>query len=109
MIPAGFRSTETFEDPSADRVGVRLSFRDDQGRELHVFAGIRGEFGEGLPLASQVRLTSGEEVRLLGKEETWVIAWDSGGPCGSHAVVGNGFAKQRFIDVLEESGVIAPG
>lgn len=109
MIPAGFRSTETFEDPSADGVGVRLSFRDDQGRELHIFAGIRGEFGEGLPLASQVRLASGEEVRLLGKEETWVIAWDWGGPCGSHAVVGNGFAKQAFIDVLEESGVITPG
>lgn len=107
--PVGFRATETFEDPSADRVGVRLSFRDDQGRELHVFAGIRGEFGEGLPLAGPLELGSGEEVLLLGEDETWVIAWDLGGPCGSHAVVGNGFAKQGFIDVLEASGVIAPG
>jgi len=109
MIPAGFRSIQTFEDPSADRVGVRLSFRDDQGRELHVFAGIRGEFGEGLPLASQVRLASGEEVRLLGKEETWVIAWDTGGLCGSHAVLGNGFTEAEFVGLLQESGVVTPG
>ena len=109
VIPAGFRATETFEDPYPDSIGVRLSFRDDRGRELHVFAGIRGEFGEGLPLDGLVELASGEEVLLLGEDETWVIAWDTGGPCGLHAVLGNGLTRKEFVSTLEESGVIVPG
>ena len=46
--PEGFRQREAFEDPYEDHVGIRLGFVDDAGRELHYFAGIPGEFGEGL-------------------------------------------------------------
>lgn len=107
--PTGFDATETFEVQYRDHVGLRLSFRDDEGRLLEHFVGVPGEFGEGLPLAGSVELASGEEIPLIGKDEIWVIAWNTSGLCGSHAVLGNGFAKRGFIDALEESGVIVRG
>lgn len=107
--PTGFEATETFEVQYRDHVGLRLSFRDDEDRLLEYFVGVPGEFGEGLPLAGSVELASGEETPLIGKDEIWVIAWDTSGLCGSQAVLGNGFGKRGFIGVLEASGVIVPG
>ena len=107
--PTGFEATETFEVQYRDHVGVRLSFRDDAGRLLEYFAGVPGEFGEGLPLAGSVELASGERTPLIGKGEIWVIAWNTSGLCGSHAVLGNGFTRKEFVSTLEESGVIVPG
>ncbi len=105
-VPPGFRLTESLEDPYPDHVGVRLGFRDRERRELHVFVGIPGEFGEGLPAAGAVSLAAGEDGRLLGADATWVLAWDSTGPCAVHAVLGNGFTRVAFLRVLEESGVV---
>ena len=59
VTPPGFERTDTFEEPYPDRIGVRLGFRDEAGRELHAFAGIPGEFGEGLPDAGTVVLVGG--------------------------------------------------
>ncbi len=107
--PRGFEATETFEDPYPDHVGIRLGFRDGEGRELHYFAGIPGEFGEGLPLDGTLAIVTGEQGRLLGEEDVWVLAWDTTGPCAPHAVLGSGFAREAFVRVLEESGVAASG
>lgn len=104
--PAGFDPTETFEDPYADHVGVRLGYRDGEGRELHVFAGIPGELGEGLPSAGEVPVAGGGSGRLLGTGSVWVLAWETSGPCAAHAVLGNGFTRQEFLRILTESGVV---
>jgi hypothetical protein len=104
--PAGFEQVESFDELYSNRVGVRLGYRDASGRELHVFAGIPGEFGEGLPDAGEVQVTGGWPGRLLGNGSVWVLAWDTSGPCAAHAVLGNGLARRRFLRVLMESGVV---
>jgi hypothetical protein len=106
-VPEGFDVIEGFEEPYPDHVGIRVGFRDATGRELHYFAGIPGEFGEGLPLKGSVQLATGEQGSLLGADETWVLAWQTQGPCAAHAALGNGFTRQGFLELLRESGVLA--
>jgi hypothetical protein len=106
--PAGFEPTETFKEEYPDRVGVRLGFADGDGRELHAFAGIPGEFGEGLPDAGTVRLAGGGRGRLSGgPNDVWVVSWDEGGACDPRALLGSGFDRRAFVAVLEGSGLVA--
>ncbi len=108
VTPAGFERTDTFEDPYADRVGVRVGFRDENGRELHAFAGIRGEFGEGLPDGGTVELASGGTGRLAGGvHRVWVLVWDEGGICDPRVVLGKGFDRRAFLATLEQAGIVA--
>lgn len=104
--PAGFALVESFEDPYPDHIGVRLAFRDGDGRELHYFVGIPGEFGEGLPVVGQVDVALGLRGSLLGAGGTWVLAWDAPGPCGAHAALGTGFTREEFLQALREAGAI---
>ena len=104
--PAGFEQVESFDERYSNRLGVRLGYRDAGKRELHVFAGIPGEFGEGLPDAGQVQVSGGWPGRLLGDGAVWVLVWNSNGPCASHAVLGNGFGRRGFLLVLKEAGVL---
>lgn len=107
--PAGFEPTETFKEEYPDRIGVRLGYADGDGRELHAFAGIPGEFGEGLPDAGSLRLAGGGSSRLSGgPNEVWVVTWDEGGACDPHAVLGSGFDRRAFVAVLQRSGLVAP-
>jgi hypothetical protein len=106
-VPAGFRVTESFEDPYPDHVGVRMGFRDPRRRELHYFAGIPGEFGEGLPLGRRVAVTTGEQARLLGEGDVWVLAWETSGPCAAHAVLGRDFTREEFLRMMVDSGVVS--
>lgn len=106
--PAAFEPTETFKEEYPDRVGVRLGYADQEGRELHAFAGIPGEFGEGLPDAGAVRLAGGWNGRLSGgPNEVWVVSWEEGGACDPRAVLGSGFDRRGFLAVLEGSGLVA--
>jgi hypothetical protein len=107
QAPAGFRALETFREEYPDHVGVRLGFRDQQGRELHVFAGIPGEFGEGLTAAGDVELAPGRTGLLTGSERVWVVEWNEGGVCDPRAALGNGFGREGFLNVLEEAGIAA--
>jgi hypothetical protein len=85
-----------------------FNFRDEAGRELHAFAGIPGEFGEGLPDAGTVVLVGGEIGRLAGGvHRVWVLVWDEGGPCDPKVVLGRGFERRAFLETLERAGVIA--
>jgi hypothetical protein len=106
-VPDGFEATEHFEEPYPDHVGVRVGFSDAKKREIHYFAGIPGEFGEGLPLEGPVRVAAGQRGSLLGAGKTWVLAWQTEGPCAAHAVLGHGFGRQEFLDVLREFGVLS--
>jgi hypothetical protein len=106
-VPDGFDVTEGFEEPYPDHIGIRVGFSDRQHRELHYFAGIPGEFGEGLPLDGPLQLATGEQGSLLGADETWVLTWQTEGPCAAHAALGNGFSRQEFLDLLRESGVLS--
>jgi hypothetical protein len=108
VTPPGFERTDAFEEPYPDRIGVRLGFRDEAGRELHAFAGIRGEFGEGLPDAGTVELATGGIGRLAGgSHRVWVLLWDEGGPCDPRVVLGRGFDRRTFLDTLRRAGIVA--
>lgn len=106
--PTGFEPLETFEEVYPDHVGVRLGYRDGEGRELHAFAGIPGEFGEGLPDAGDVALTHGRTGHLFGDRTVWVLVWDEGGACDPRAVLGNGLGRRSFLASLERSGIVTP-
>jgi hypothetical protein len=103
--PSGFAPLTPFEERYPDRIGVRLGFRDPALRELHVFAGIPGEFGEGLPDAGALALTEDREGVLLGEGKVWVVTWNEGDRCDPRAVLGNGFSRDRFVRTLAEAGV----
>ncbi len=104
--PTGFRVVESFEDPYPDHVGIRLGLASEDGRELHYFAGIPGEFGEGLPVAGAVEAATGVEGVLHGSDRVWVLTWEIPGPCGRRAVLGNGFTRAGFLRTLRDAGVI---
>jgi hypothetical protein len=104
--PSGFRATGTLEDPYDDHVGIRLDLADDARRELHYFAGIPGEFGEGLPSVGEIAVALDLEGALQGGEGTWVLSWRAPGPCGVRAVLGSGFARAEFLDTLVRAGII---
>jgi hypothetical protein len=103
--PGGFDPLEPFEEEYPDHVGVRLGFRDQRGREFHVFAGIPGEFGEGLPAAGSVELTQGRSGNLAGRARVWVLTWEEGGLCDPRAVLGNGFTRETFHAALADAGL----
>ncbi len=103
--PAGFDPLEPFEEEYPDHVGVRLGFRDERGREFHVFAGIPGEFGEGLPAAGSVTLTEGRSGSLAGRAQVWVLTWEEGGLCDPRAALGNGFTREEFQVALADAGL----
>ena len=105
--PSGFRALGAFREEYPDHVGVRLGFRDQHGRELHAFAGIPGEFGEGLAAAGQVELAPGRTGVLTGSKRVWVVEWNEGGICDPRAALGSGFGREGFLAVLEEAGIAA--
>lgn len=107
--PAGFDPLEAFEEEYPDHLGVRLGFRDERGREFHVFAGIPGEFGEGLPAAGSVPLTEGRVGSLAGRAHVWVLTWEEGGRCDPRAALGNGFTREEFHAALVDAGLAPAG
>jgi hypothetical protein len=107
--PSGFAPTETFEQRYDDRIGVRLGFRDVRRREFHVFAGIPGEFGEGLPDAGTLRLTDGRIGALVGRGDVWFLTWTEGDRCDPRAVLGNGFSRSGFESALVDAGLATGG
>ena len=103
--PSGFAPLETFEQRYEDRIGVRLGFRDAARREFHVFAGIPGEFGEGLPDAGELTLAEGNTGLLVGTGRVWMVTWTQGDVCDPRAVLGNGFRRKAFEAALVDAGV----
>ena len=106
--PAGFEPLRPFEEEYPDHTGIRLGFRDQDGRELHFFAGIPGEFGEGLPTAGPVELTRERTGFLLGRDDVWVVTWREGGVCDPRAVLANGFSRRGFMAALVDAGLAPP-
>lgn len=104
--PDGFTRTEAFQDPYGDHVGIRLGFVSEDGRELHAFVGIPGEFGEGLPPVASIEAAGGIEGSLQGSGTTWVLSWRAPGPCGVRAILGSSFTRQGFVDTLERAGIV---
>lgn len=104
--PTGFEPLERFEEEYPDHVGVRLGYRDPQRREVHLFAGIPGEFGEGLPLGGNVELAGGGTASLLGKgRQAWLAVWEEGDVCDPRVVLTNGFTRRELLDLLEDAGL----
>lgn len=103
---AGFDQRKRSEDPYVDHVGIRLDFEDADHREIHYFAGIPGEFGEGLAANEQVTVAVGLQASLLGQDITWVLAWDASGPCGRRAVLGDGLTHDEFLETIRSAGII---
>ncbi len=105
-VPPGFHAVRTFEERYPDHVGIRLSLRDERGRELHVFSGIPGEFGEGLPADGRVTVTGSGQVGLVGSRRVWVLWWEVEDACTPRAVLGNGLTRNEFLQVLAASGLV---
>jgi hypothetical protein len=105
-VPDGFRVTGSIEDPARDHTGVRIDLEAEDGRELHYFAGIAGEFGEGLPDRGEVELADGSTGRLSGEDRTWVLEWEGEPPCTPLVVLGTGMGSSRFDDTLRRVGVL---
>ncbi|MFB3738925.1 MAG: hypothetical protein ACE14W_08160 [Candidatus Velamenicoccus archaeovorus] len=105
-VPPGFHPVRTFEERYPDHVGTRLSLRDGDGRELHVFSGIPGEFGEGLPSGGTVEVTGSGPATLLGRKDVWVLWWEVEGPCSPRAVLGNGLSRERYLQTLADAGLV---
>jgi hypothetical protein len=103
---AGFEQTKRSEDPYVDHVGIRLDLEDPDHRQIHYFAGIPGEFGEGLPANEQVTVAVGLQASLLGRNTTWVLVWDASGPCGPRAVLGDGLTHDEFLETIRSAGII---
>ena len=110
VTPEGFERTETFEEPYPDRVGVRLGWLDDRGsRAARVRRASPGEFGEGLPTPARSKLAAGGTGRLAGGvHEVWVLSWDEGGTCDPRVILGRGFDRRGFLELLRRAGVAAP-
>lgn len=106
--PSGYSPLEPFEERYPDHIGVRLGFRGPERREFHVFAGIPGEFGEGLPAAGQIAMSEGRTAELVGRGEIWVATWTEGGRCDPRAVLGTGQSRRGFLDAMREAGLLAP-
>lgn len=107
--PSGFEAGRVLREEYADHVGVHRAFRDGQGGSLHFFAGIPGEFGEGLPSGGEVELTEGRTGRLLGQgDQAWMVVWEEGGRCDPRVVVSNGLTREEFLDALVQAGIGAP-
>lgn len=108
--PPAFAPLDSFEEEYRTHVGVRLGFRDPEDRELHLFAGIPGEFGEGLPEGGSLTLAAGRSGFIAGDPATkvWVVIWDEGDICDPRAVLSNGFSRNGFLLVLENAGITPP-
>ena len=89
-------------------MGVRQEYRDPRGRVLVYLLGVPGEIGEGATVEDQVELTSGERATLLGTVggKNWAVVWDGAFPCERNGIVGNGFERDEFAEILETSGVL---
>jgi len=107
QAPAGFSTLDTFHEEYADHIGIRIGFEDGRGREVHAFAGIPGEFGEGMPAAGELEISPGRLGSLSGADRVWVLEWAEGGPCDPRAALGNGFSREGFIALLQEAGIVA--
>ena len=109
MKVPGFEVTDTRTVPQADRIGQSVRLRDGAGRKLLLTSGVPGDFAEGATSRGQVAAPGGAEGQLYGAGSVWVITWDEGGPCGTHAVIGNDIGKHGFIVAMSRAGVIQPG
>lgn len=104
--PVGFEPLPRFEEAYPDHVGVRLGHRDAGQREVHLSAGIPGEWGEGLPLGGTVALEGGGTASLFGKgRPAWLAIWDEGDICDPRVVLTNGLSQRELVDLLETAGI----
>jgi hypothetical protein len=104
----GFVLTRSRDIPQGESIGVREEYRDSEGRSLTYLLGIFGEVGEGLPFQEEVGLSGGATARLLGRDQTWVLVWEDQFPCQQIAVIGNGFRRSEFVEVMERAALLPP-
>lgn len=102
----GFALVDQIDVPASDHVGVRMTLRDPDGREITYLLGIEGEVGEGLPLVDSPVLADGAVARLMGEAETWVLAWERDEPCVATAILGSGIERGGFLELLRGSGML---
>lgn len=108
--PVTFEPLPSFEEEYRDHVGVRLGYRDPERRELHFAAGIPGEWTEGMAETRPFTVTGDGEGVLAGDPDrnVWIVMWDQGDACDPRVVLGNGFGKQEFLELLRDAGIAGP-
>jgi hypothetical protein len=102
----GFVLVRTRDIDEGAHVAVREEYRDRQGRRLFYLLGLFGEIGEGLPVLEEYELVNGQRGRFLGRGRNWILVYEDRFPCPQVAVVGNGFRRQDFLNLLVEASII---
>jgi hypothetical protein len=108
-VPQGFVLQHIRELPAADHVATRSEYEAPDGRLLVYLLGVAGEVGEGAAVAEDVTLRDGTPATFLGGGANWIVTWEEVPPCRQISVVGNGFTRAGFEEVLVEVGLLTPG
>jgi hypothetical protein len=105
----GFMLVRTREIDEGEHVALREEYRDREGRRLYYLLGLFGEIGEGLAVRRQLELVNGERAVFLGRGENWILLYEDEFPCPQVAVIGNGFRRGEFLDLLVEASIVQAG
>ncbi len=106
--PSGFHLLDSSTEMLGDHIGVTKTYGDVAGHRLDFKSGMSGEAAEGMSLAGSLRVATGEEAELFKNDVAWVLVWSPSGVCRPVVVIGRGFTRSSFLEVLRESEVIAP-
>lgn len=106
--PAGYEFTGTQEIEGSDHGGRTYGYRGPGGEEVTFFFGVPTDAAAGLPQVGQLPLATIGAGRLLGQGGEWALAWRGQPPCDPMTVVGTGFTRKSFIQVLGQAHVIPP-
>jgi hypothetical protein len=105
----GFMLVKTQQIDEGEHVAIREEYRDREGRRLYYLLGVFGEIGEGLSARRELELVNGERGTFLGREANWILVYEDEFPCPQVAVVGNGFRRGDFLDLLVDAGIVPTG
>jgi hypothetical protein len=102
----GFSLHRTREIEYSSHVALRTEYRDREGRRLFYLRGVIGEMGDGPGEHEPVTLVDGTPATFFGRRDAWGIYWEDEAPCPQMAVIGNGFRRDDFVELMAGARVL---
>jgi hypothetical protein len=102
----GFVLVRTRQVDEGRHVALREEYRDGSGRRLFYLLGLHGGIGEGLVVRRHLELVNGHRAAFLGRGENWIVVYRDRFPCPQVAVIGNGFRRGEFLDLLVDASIL---
>lgn len=106
--PAGFEPVASEEIEGDERSGHRYDYRGPAGEQASFHYGVTTDEGGGLPQVQRLPLAGLGGGQLSGQGTSWTFTWSDEFPCDRMRVVGTGFTKKGFIQLLGLAHVIPP-